>query len=158
MIGGIKVKRLLIFGTMLMILSVAIFGEISMGGGVAREFGGLNRTMLEGRLTFENPLSFEIAGQLLTSNPASQVQFYTYANLNFTLSHFQLYIGLSPNWFVSSDGFSLAALLANGYLHAGLGFKYSFIRVYGEIIEPIVYVPLSLGADPMADIGIQYCF
>ncbi|WP_036222623.1 hypothetical protein [Mesoaciditoga lauensis] len=151
-------KKLLVFALVLAVLAVVMFGEISIGGGVAREIGGLNRTMLEGRVTFGNSISSDIVAQFFMGNSASQLQFYTYINWEAIISYFQIYVGFSPNWFISSDGFSSEALLTNGYAHLGIGFECKFMRMYGEIVEPIVYIPLSFGMVPTADVGIQYRF
>lgn len=154
-------KKFFIVAVVALTLASIAFGGVYLGGGMMKEFGGYNRTFLEGRITAGSTgLSADIEGHLLLSNPNPTyfLQLYTYVNVNLPMSLFELYAGFSPSWFFYNGSFSESALKSHGYVHGGVALNFKPVRVYGEIAYQLIYSPISLGTVPMGSLGIQIGF
>lgn len=154
-------KKFLIITIIATALSGIVFGGVYLGGGAMKEFGGYNRTFLEGRITVGSTgLSADLLGQVDLSNldPTHFLQLYTYVNVNLPISLFELYAGFSPCWFFYNGGFMESSLKSHGYVHGGVSFNFKPVRVYGEVSCQLIYSPISLGTVPMGTLGIQVGF
>ncbi len=154
-------KKILIVVVVALMLSSVAFGGVYLGGGLMKEFGGWNRTFLEGRITAGSTgLSADIMGHLSLSNlnPTHFLQLYTYVNVNIPLSSLDFYAGFSPSWFFSNGKFSENELKSHGYVHAGVALNFKPLRIYGEISYQVIYSPISLGIVPMGSFGVQLGF
>ncbi|MCL4407301.1 MAG: hypothetical protein M1542_01000 [Thermotogae bacterium] len=152
------------------IFCISVFSAVSfgvwIGGGVSKEFGSVDQSFFEGRVTVYSITDFysvDLVAQLSQSdpNPLDWIGVYTYFNLVIPVDILDLYVGFSPTVIFNGGQLSASDFQSYGYVHFGTDVLLSFpylIRVYGEIGDQFYYAPPHLGPDMSGAIGAEIRF
>ncbi len=162
-------KKLVVLMLVVSVFTVGAYAATFIGIGAGKylnleEYGVDSSTSLvdwiEGRITMGSGLTFDLGVVLnpVDLNPAHQVQFLTYLNLDIPISNFEIYAGFSPFLDIEMGQFQTELLKSEGIIHAGLAINLQKIRIYAEAVKFLYYSPFNLLPYTAIAGGIQIGF
>ncbi len=159
-------QKTILFITFGILLVCSVSFGVWIGGGVSKEFGNVNESFFEGRLTFYSVTDYysvDLIGQLsqLDPNPLDWTSLYAYLNIVIPVNILDLYFGFSPAILFDKGELSGNDFQSYGYVHFGTDVLLSIpylVRIYGEIGDQFYYSPPHLGPNMSGAIGAQFSF